>query len=267
MRYVLKTGLIVVLSLLSLFVQAGEGQRNFQEILDSGELRVGLSMFTPWTMHAKSGDPIGSEVDVAYRLANDMNLAAKLKVYEWDKLIAALNAGEIDVVVAGMAVTPERALKVNFSQPYASAGIGLVANSALTENFKSIEDMRHKTVSVGAVSGTVSEKMAKRLFAKSTIQLFSTQQDAEAAVLKGDIHAYVASNPAPSFLALRYPDKVDTPLDKPLYSTREAFAVRKGDQDMVNFLNAWIVARSADSWLQSTRSYWFESLDWRELAK
>jgi polar amino acid transport system substrate-binding protein len=53
------------------------------------------------------------------------------------------------------------------------------------------------------------------------------------------------------------------PIKKPLVATREAFAVRRGDNDFVNFLNAWVVARDADAWLTSTRKYWFESLNWQ----
>ncbi len=42
------------------------------------------------------------------------------------------------------------------------------------------------------------------------------------------------------------------------------FAVNKGDPDFLAFLNAWITARNADTWLPTTASYWFESLRWRE---
>jgi polar amino acid transport system substrate-binding protein len=262
MQYFLKSSLVLVLCLLSLFSQAA--QRDLQAILDSGELRVGLSTFEPWTIQAKDGSLIGSEVDIAQRLAADMKLKAKLGVYEWGGLMTALNNGEIDIIIAGMAITPSRALQVEFSRPYASAGIGVVVNTSLTENFTSIKDMRNESVNVAVVTGTVAEDMAKRLVPQATLKAFSNPQDAEKAVVNGDVHAYVESIPGPNFLALQYPDKVDVPVDKPLYSTCEAFAVRKGSQALLNFLNAWIEARSADAWLESTRRYWFESLGWRE---
>lgn len=263
----------VQLTLLSLLLafsalsQAADNKRNLDAILASGELRVGLSMFVPWTMKNKAGNLMGSEVDIAYRLGADMGVEVKLATYEWKKLIAALNAGEIDIIIAGMSITPDRALKLYFSRPYANSGISLVTNTALTENFNSVEDMHNKEVQVGVVSGTVSEKMALRLFNKSTINVFDEEDEAVNALLKGKLHAYVESNPIPKFLAIQYPNKLDVPTDKPLYSTREAFAVRKGDHDFVNFLNAWIEARTADNWLESTRDYWFESLDWKEHTK
>ena len=263
MQYLVKSLTVLVLCLSSLLVQAAE-PRQLDDILKSGELRIGLSLFTPWTMRAKDGSPIGSEVDIARRLAADMGVTAKLAVFEWDQLIDALNKGDIDVVVAGMSVTPQRALKVSFSQPYGRSGIGLAANIEMTGNFKSIEDLRKPSVSVGAVKGTVAETMAKRLFAKADLKTFATEQEAVDALLGGQLHAYVESNPMPKFLALKHPEKVDVPLNKPLYGTRQAFAVRQGDQAFLNFLNAWVVSRTADAWLETTHSYWFESLDWRE---
>lgn len=265
--HVVKTILAIVLCVFSFSLHAENAIRTFDNMIEKGEVRMGVSLFAPWTMRGKDGRLIGSEVDIAHRLAADMGVTAKLSVYEWDQLINALRMGEIDIVVAGMAVTPSRALAVNFSQPYAFSGVDLVANSERTKQFKSVKDVQKKSVSIGVVSGTISEKVAKRRFEKSTIRIFPTQAKVEEALLKGELHAYVGSSPGPKFLAIRHPEKVDLPLSKPLHISREAFAVRKGDYDFVNFLNAWIVARSADGWLMTTRNYWFERLQWRELEK
>ena len=62
-------------------------------------------------------------------------------------------------------------------------------------------------------------------------------------------------------------DAIDLPLNDPLVGWAEALAVRKGEQDLLNFLNAWVTARKADRWLNTTRDYWFESLDWAKDVK
>ncbi len=54
-----------------------------------------------------------------------MGVTPKLISYNWEKLIPALKEGQIDIIIAGMAITPQRALKVNFSLPYATSGISL----------------------------------------------------------------------------------------------------------------------------------------------
>jgi polar amino acid transport system substrate-binding protein len=110
----------------------------------------------------------------------------------------------------------------------------------------------------------VSEQVARNLFQQATIKRFTDEATAEAALVKGELHAYVRSEPAPRFLALRHPKVIDVPLSRPLMATKEAFGLRRGDVDLLNFLNAWIVAREADAWLASTHQYWFESLSWQE---
>jgi len=62
--------------------------------------------------------------------------------------------------------------------------------------------------------------------------------------------------------ALRNPAVVDVPIDEPLPASAEGLAVRKGEQQLLNFLDAWVTSRQADKWIQSTRDYWFETLDW-----
>lgn len=241
--------------------------RSFSQVLAAHTLRVGVFPATPYVIKGKDGQLTGSEVDIAKRLAKDMGVDVKFQQYaQWEQLIPALQRGDIDIIVSGLSITPERALQVYFSRPYASSGIGIATNTKLTAGFTSIDDLNRPSVAIGVLSGTVSEQVARELFDKASIKTFSDESKVEDALLKGLLHAYVRSEPAPRFLALRHPKLIDVPVAKPLLTTREAFAVRKGDSDFINFLNAWIEARSADAWLGSTHRYWFETLDWQERA-
>lgn len=236
----------------------------FAQIVASHKLRVGTYLTTPYAMKGGNGALIGSDIDIAQRLAKDIGATLEIKTLEWDQLIPALQRGDIDVIVAGMAITPERALQVYFSNPYSNSGIGIATNIKLTSGFASIENLNRPDIAIGAIGGTVSEDAARQLFPKASLKLFTEEKTAEDALVKGLLHGYVQSEPAPRSIALRHPKEVDVPVAKPLIATRDAFAVRKGDHDFVNFLNAWLVAREADAWLISTHKYWFESLAWQE---
>ena len=238
--------------------------RNFDQIVAAKTLRVGINLMVPYAMQGKDGKLVGSEIDIAQRVAKDMGVAAELKPYDQAQLIPALQKGEIDIIVAGLSITPARALQVWFSQPYASSGIGVATNTALTNEFDSLDDLDSDKVAIGVIGGTVSEQVARDVFGKASIKAFSDEKPLEEALVKGLLHAYVRAEPAPRFLALRHPKTVDVPISKPLLETREAFAVRRGDAAFVNFLNAWIEARSADVWLASTHQYWFEGLSWQD---
>src|SRR5262245_64482109 len=104
------------------------GARTLQEVLNTGTLRVGVTMFAPWAARGADGDFIGFEVDVARQLAADMGVKAQLFSYDVDRLVPALESGDIDIIAAGLTITPERALHVNFSDPYTESGIGLATH-------------------------------------------------------------------------------------------------------------------------------------------
>ena len=168
------------------------------------------------------------------------------------------------MIAAGLTITPERALHVNFSQPYAESGIALATHLERTANVADMERARQRriydrgrrelrrrgarTPPGGPVRGCrylhPSRPPAKRY---SPVRSTATSR----------------TSPCPTFLALENPGVIDVPTARPLLASRAGFAVNKGDPDFLAFLNAWIVAREADTWLPTTASYWFKSLHWR----
>ncbi|RJX25860.1 MAG: ABC transporter substrate-binding protein [Acholeplasma sp.] len=60
----------------------------------------------------------GYDVVVASLIADELGLELVIKAIDWDGLIPALLAGEIDMIIAGMSPTAERAQTVAFSEEY-----------------------------------------------------------------------------------------------------------------------------------------------------
>lgn len=233
-------------------------------ILDKGVLRVGVSIYEPWVMQNKDGDLYGYEIQVAKQLAKDLDVNIEFKIVDWAELIGTLKKNEIDIIISGMAITPKRALKINFSHPYADSGVSLAANIEKTKNINSLLELNSSDVIIGVVSDSVSEPVAVKVFDKAAIKSFIKSEDAIEALLKNDLHALIEASPVPKFLALEYPSKVDAPLTKPLLSYKSAMAVNKGEQELLNYLNSWIIARETEGWLTAKHQYWFDSLDWKK---
>ena len=179
-----------------------------------------------------------------------MGVRPELKVYDWEKIIPALQQGEIDMIAGGMAITPARALKVEFSRPTAESGIGLATNTAMTQNIKTFAELNDRQIVITTVAKT-----------DPTVEL------AQREVLEGRAHAYLAGMPLARSLALKHSDKIDVPIAEPLVAQSEAIAVRRGEQSLLNFLNAWVTAKQTDKWLPTTRDYWFETMDWASESK
>jgi polar amino acid transport system substrate-binding protein len=238
--------------------------RPLQQVLNQGTLRVGVALAAPWASREDDGTLRGFEIEVANQLAEDMGVRAEIRVYPFDALIRALESDEIDIVASGLSITPERALHVNFSQPYASGGISLATHSTRTAAVERFEQLNSDRYTIAAVEGSVAAALAERLLSAAELQLFDSIEAASAALLDGTVDAYLEDEPIPTFLALEHADEIDVPIRRPLLQTPTGFAVRKGDADFLAFLNAWITAREADTWLPTTHRYWFKSLAWQE---
>lgn len=113
------------------------------EVVEGNTLVVGLeAAYAPynWTTQTEneftvplSGQPgafvDGYDVVVASYIADELGLVLEIKAIEWDGLIPALQAGQIDVIIAGMSPTSERAQTVNFSTEYYRAQQVMVVRS------------------------------------------------------------------------------------------------------------------------------------------
>jgi polar amino acid transport system substrate-binding protein len=252
----------ILLTLLALCFASTATSRTLQEVLNGGSLRVGVALSPPWALR-EAGELTGFEVDVARKLAEDMGVSADIRVLPWERLIPALEFGEIDLIAAGLTITPERARHVNFSDPYASGGVALATNLRSTDRVTQFGDLDVADYRIGAVADSVALTLARRLLPNATLVEFPSAEAGGNALADGEIDGFLETEPVPTFLALENPGVVDVPLPRPLLETRAGFAVNKGDPDFLAFLDAWIVARTADTWLPTTYNYWFESLRWR----
>jgi len=237
---------------------------SLQQVLSRGELRIGITLAAPWAMRDDDGELSGFEIDVARKLATDMNVDPVFIRYEHAALIRAIESGEVDLIAAGLTITPERALHVNFSQPYSIGGIGIATHSESTAEITRLEELNHPDFAVAAVDETVAAEIANRIMPRARLQLFGDEAAAIDALVAGLVDIYLEEEPIPQFLALEHPDTIDVPVTRPLVETRSAFAVSKGDPDFLAFLNAWIETREADTWLPTTHQYWFKTLQWRD---
>ena len=256
-RYILTT--LILLAAVCLPIQAS----TVDEVIERGELRVAISAFEPWVIKDEKGNLSGFEIDVAKKVAEDMGVKAVFTLVPWEEIISILENGNVDVIIAGMSITPQRALHVDFSVPYADSGVTIATNTHLTKHIKSLKQLDQADIKIATVSDTVSDKLVASMFSNAQQQQFKTPEDVESALNNGKVHAFVGSDPLPKFMALRHPNSIDAPLSKPLLAYKAAMAVKKGDQALLNYLNAWITARSADAWLSSKHKYWFDSLKWR----
>ncbi|MEM6945224.1 MAG: transporter substrate-binding domain-containing protein [Pseudomonadota bacterium] len=256
-----RRSILVGLAALTALVPLPAAADILDQILARGSIKIGVSEFTPWTIR-KNDRLLGHEIDIGKRLADDLGVEADFRLVPFGEIVAALHAGEIDMIAAGLAITPERALQMAFTRPYFRSGVGIATNTAMTSQVKSLEELNAPEFSVAYVNETLAAGFADTLFPNAELKAFDTATAAEEAVLGGDAAVYLASLPEARFLALRNAERIDLPIADPLVGSAAGFAVAHGEQRLLNWLNAWIVARTYDKWLGATYDFWFRSLAW-----
>lgn len=259
--------IIRCLLLLAVFVSPLAQADAMDDILERGTLRVGIAEFVPWAMPTKQGGHLGYDIDLGVKIARDMGVRAEFEVYEWKDIIPALEAGEVDIIAGGIVITPQRALRITFTGPVALSGAGMATNTHMTKDIENLEQLNDPDIVISTVTDTFSEGVARSIFDKAEIHSHVSKDDAEKEILEGRAHAYISSLPAVQFLVTNNSDAIDLPLNDPIVGWAEALAVQKGQQELLNYLNAWITAHDADRWLNATREYWFESRDWMKDVK
>ena len=237
-----------------------------ESIKREGVLKVGMSTFVPWAMRDKNGDLIGFEIDVAKQLAEDMGVEAEFVPTAWDGIIPALLAGKFDVIIGGMSITPQRNLTVNFTTPYARSSLGVMANIETAQDIEWPEGFDSTDVTFACRRGGSPCDYIRDTFPKATVRLFDDQNQVIQEVLNGNADVMMSSQPLPAFIIYDNPETVYAPTDELIEASSEAFAVRKGDPDALNFFDNWILLRSNDGWLEERHDYWFGGRPWADLV-
>ena len=253
----MKKILFILFVLLVVPVSYADDESIIDIVRDRGLFKVGVGLFEPWVMCGKNGNLVGYEIDVARKMAEDLGVRVQFVRPDWDYIIPALTDKKIDAIISGMGVTPERSLLVNFSVPYAEFGVSVISNN--TQDLSTPGDFDSPDIVFGARAGTVSQQAVQDHFPNSVSRFFDTDTELLEALVAGSIDAAIAEQVIANRWLERHPSSLHRPFDELLNRIPEAFALRKGDVDGLNFMNSWIAHHRTSGWLQDRRRYWFNT--------
>jgi polar amino acid transport system substrate-binding protein len=225
-----------------------------------GLLRVGVVNVEPMVMRDARGELVGYSVDLARRLAQDIGVELEFVPTSWSHVLPDLLARQFDLVATGLWVTVPRALVVNFSDATAVEGVQLVAGKGRAAGLAAVADFDRPGVTLAVVAGSPQVALATRLFPRAT--LLPVDDDVLTPVLQGRALAALVPTLAPQALVRAAPDRLVLPLAKPLASASAAIAVRKGDPELLGFLNTWLALQRESGWLDERLLHWSTSTDW-----
>jgi polar amino acid transport system substrate-binding protein len=197
-------------------------------------LKIGTDgAYPPFNNLTADGKLEGSDIDIANALCAEMKVTCEFVTQDWDGIIPALQAGKFDAIIASMSITDERKQKVDFTNPYYSNHLRIVAKKG--SGITGPDSLKGKTV--GAQRSTLAATYSEdKLGRTSTVKLYDTQTAAYSDLEAGRLDGLV-SDVYPAFDWLK---------DKPGYEfvgakididDKIGIAVRKGDTELQSALN------------------------------
>lgn len=205
-----------------------------------GELVMGTNAaFPPFeytTSNGLVGEFDGIDIAIAQEIANSMGKEIVIEDMEFDGLIAAVSTGKVDMAVAGMTATEERAKSVDFSDTYFVASQVVLVAQDNTDITKAADLKNDKTV--GVVLGYTGDSIVTDSLAvpEDKITRANRAIDVVQDVKNGKLDAVVVDSATGKALAAKNDLKVVE--DSEVFDTEEyAIAVKKGNTELLESIN------------------------------
>ncbi|MEX0941870.1 MAG: ABC transporter substrate-binding protein [Pseudomonadales bacterium] len=158
---------------------------------ESRPLRVGVSVgFEPIAFFV-SDELQGIEIDFARMLAQRIDRPLEIKVYPFGELIPSLKAGEIDVIMSAMSVTPERSEQVRFTTPYMEIGQMAIVRVEDASVFGQANALATDGLKVGVHLGSTGEDYALANLPKANMISYEGVERGLEALRNGDIDVFI----------------------------------------------------------------------------
>lgn len=232
-------------------------------VVKSGKLRVGMSGDqAPLNMKDKAGAMIGMEPDLATLLAGSMNVKLEIVTVPFPELLAALEAGKVDLVMSGMTITPERNLKVAFVGPYFVSGKSVLTKSQKLASITEASAIDDPSVSLAALGNSTSQRFVETVTPKAKLVTVANYDEGVQKVLGDEVDGLVADYPICVLSVLRNPEAGLATLVTPLTIEPIGIALPADDGLLLNLVQNYLNALQATGVLEALRSRWFDDGSW-----
>ncbi|GBG94442.1 glutamine ABC transporter substrate-binding and permease protein [Ligilactobacillus salitolerans] len=190
--------------------------------------------YPPFEFANKNNKYVGIDMDLMKAIAKEEGFKVNIKALGFNAAVQSLQSNQIDGVIAGMSITPERKQKFDFSDPYYKTGVVMAV--AKNSKIKGLSDLRGKRVALktGTAAADYAQSQQKKYGFKTVT--FDDSDNMYNDVVNGNSVACFEDIPV-----MQYAIKTGTKLKivtKPANSGYYGFAVLKGhNKDLVQKFN------------------------------
>ncbi|MBO2536854.1 ectoine/hydroxyectoine ABC transporter substrate-binding protein EhuB [Rummeliibacillus suwonensis] len=134
-----------------------------EKLQKTGKVKIGFANEAPYAYEEK-GKLKGANVDIAKAVFKELGVdKVEAQLSDFDQLIPGVQAGQFDVITAGMAINPDRCESVLFSEPEMKYGEGLIVAAGNPHNLQSYRDIaENPKLKVVVMQGTTEIEFLKK---------------------------------------------------------------------------------------------------------
>lgn len=221
------------------------------------ELIVGSSAtYRPFAYESPSKEIVGYDVDIIKAVAQKAGLTIKIVNTPWTGIFAALNNGDVDLVISGVTINDKRKQSYDFTAPYFEARQLMAVNK--DSSVKSLKDLAGKKV--GVVTGSTGDDMASREFGKTNpdIRRFESTPVVISELANGGVDAAIGDNGVIAFRTQEH-KHLKTVSDANFPKEFFGIVVKQGNKDLLDKLNKGLAAVKADGSYAQIFKKWFQA--------
>ena len=233
-------GLIVMATLAVTLPASAEDA--IDRILSAKQLKIGYIPSPPGTIKdPATGNVGGFYVDAIRLVAKQMGVEPVFIETTWANFPAGLNSGQFDISIAGTFATIGRATAVAFTKPIWYLGYSAVVKKGDTR-FETLADMDKPGIKIAVTQGGAGQEFAKEFFKNAELVSLATGNLAAVfvEVTAGRVDVGIEDAWTARRYSAEHPEVTNLFADHPYNLLPISWSVKKGNQEMLNFLNTAI---------------------------
>ena len=201
--------------------------------------------FPPYESTDDNGNFVGIDIDVAAAIAEKLGLELQVDDMDFDAALLAAQNGKSDMVMAGVTVTDDRQLVMDFSDSYATGIQSIIVKE--DSDIATPDDLADKMI--GTQRGTTGYIYCSDDFGDEHVTPYDNGLTAVQALVNGQVDAVVIDNaPAKEFVEANPGLKI---LDTAYAEEDYAIGVAKGNTAMLDAINGALEELKNDGTLQA----------------
>ena len=231
---------------------AGE-QPTIERITERGTLLVGTTGdYRPLSYKESDGEYWGFSIDMAGKIADQLNVGIEFVQTSWPTLSADVQANPqtFDLAIGGITITEARKETMLMSDSYLANGKTILCRSADADTYQSLADIDKPEVRVMVNPGGLNEKFANENLTQATIIVWPRNEEIPSKVAEGDADVMITEITEAPWYVQNDPRLAAPLLATPFTHGEIGVLMRKGQDDLLNLVNALIAQMKADGTLR-----------------